>query len=144
MSHQPGNWNIYIWHWWFGDQKEYKIYCESCWDISLWNNQYSQLCRKIQGKIRMNESHTRRKRPPLTTSSPASLPSLMSPTIQSAHHRSQRREDHRDEHARRLDPPHRLCIGGAIRLELMHVDSPNIWVMVDEECRQVHITPAVP
>ena len=112
MSHQPGNWNIYIWHWWFGDQKEYKIYHESCWDIGLWNNRYSQLCRKIQDKIRMNESHTRQKQPPLTTSSPASSPSLMSPTIQSTHHRSQRQEDPRDEHAWRLDSPHRLCMGG--------------------------------
>ena len=32
--------------------------------------------------------------------------SLMSPTIQSARHRSQRREDPRDEHAQRLNPPH--------------------------------------
>ena len=110
MSHQPRKWNIR--HWWSGNQKEYKIYHKSCLDIGLWKNRYSQLCRKIQGKIRMNESHTRRKRPPLMTSSPASSPSLMSLTIQSTRHRSQRREDPRDEHARRLDPPHRLCIEG--------------------------------
>jgi len=35
----------------------------------------------IQGMMKMNESHTRRKRPLWMTSSPASWPSLMSPTI---------------------------------------------------------------
>ena len=127
---------IYTRHWWSGDQKEYKIYRESCWDTSLWNNRYSQICRKIQGKIRMNESHTRWKRPPLITSSLASSPSLMSPTKQSAHHRSQRREDHRDEHARRLDPLHRLCIGGAVRPELMHVDHGGWRVWAAPRSRQ--------
>ena len=145
MSHQPGNWNIYIRHWWFGDKKEYKIYHESCWDIGLWNNWYSQLCRKIQGKIRKNESHTRRKRPPLMTSSLASSPSLMSPTIQSAHHRSQRRENPRDEHTRCLDPSHQLCIEGGLSslnscTSILQI-SESWWMKIAGSSK---ITPAVP
>ena len=48
---------------------------------------------QIQGKIKVKESHTRRKQPQLMTSSPASWPSLTSPTTRSACHRNQHQKD---------------------------------------------------
>ena len=41
---------------------------------------------QIQGRMKMNESHIRRKWPLWMTSCPASWPSLMSPMIRSTHH----------------------------------------------------------